>query len=402
MNKNAIWLLALGLGLRVVPARAAVDCRTLPNSVVVTGSTAIKPVLAEIAKVLAVPQSNGSTETGPVTVLYAGAGSCVGIDAAVNGTPVTSATLAYWDGQGAEQACALDSTSGGLNADVAVSDVFASTCLPLPNGLPNNVHDFLGPIQTMTFVVPQASKQDSISAEAAYYVFGFGADSGVAPWTDPAQIFRRSAQSGTQRLLAAAIGVDATLWQGTEASSSSDLRQRLIAAGSNDPESTIGILAADEAQANRATLNVLAYQDFGQACASYPDRELDSNEKENVRSGVYLPWGPMHLLTAVDNNQHPTNHLAETLISYILGNQAPPGGLDLIALEAQRFVVPQCAMRVQRTQEMGPVMPFTPSQPCGCYYEKLANTSTSCKPCESNRDCTADNSICSYHFCETL
>ena len=401
MNQHISWSLAFAMGLFAFPARAAQDCRTLGNPVVVTGATAIKPLLAEIAKVLAVPQSLAGT-SGPVTVLYSGAGSCVGVDAAVNGTKVTAATLTYWDSAGVEQTCALDSTGGGLNADVAVSDVFASTCLPLPNGLPNNVHDFLGPVQTMTFVVPQASKQESISAEAAYYVFGFGADSGVEPWTDSAQIFRRNAQSGTQRMLGVALGIDATRWLGTEASSGSDMRQRVIAAGSSNPESAIGILGADEAQANRATLNVLAYQHFGQSCATYPDREIDSNEKENVRNGVYQPWGPLHLLTAVDNNQHPASPLAETLIGYLLGNQTPPGGLDLIALEAQRFVVPQCAMRVQRSQEMGPAVPYTPPQPCGCYYEKLANTTTSCTPCESNRDCTESNTLCSYHFCEKL
>ena len=41
-------------------------------------------------------------------------------------------------------------------------------------------------------------------------------------------------------------------------------------------------------------------------------------------------------------------------------------------IEAQRHVIPQCAMRVKRTQEMGAATPFAPPGACGCYYEKVA------------------------------
>src|SRR6266536_1245038 len=118
---------------------AAADCGSLPNRVLVVGSSAVKPLLAEIAKVLAAPMSSDAGLSEPVTVLYAGAGSCVGVDAVLNGTPVTSPSLTYWDGTGAEQTCALDVDAGGATADIGVSDVFASTCTPLPNGLPTNV-----------------------------------------------------------------------------------------------------------------------------------------------------------------------------------------------------------------------------------------------------------------------
>lgn len=270
------------------PALAAVDCGSIPNAVVVTGSTAIKPLLAELAKVLVVPAAPGAQ---PVSVLYASTASCVGVDAILNGTKVTSASLVYWDSTGTEQTCTLDMSLGGIPADVGVSDVFASTCFPLPNGLPANVQDFTGPVQTMTFVVPHASSEQSISAEAAYYVYGFGSESGVAPWTNESLIFRRSEQSGTQRMISKAIGVDPGAWRGVQATSSSDLRQQVIAAGNQNPQAAIGILAADEAEANRATLNVLAFQDFGKSCAFYPDRDATSTRKRTcgavtIRSGA--------------------------------------------------------------------------------------------------------------------
>jgi hypothetical protein len=381
------------------PVAAAVDCSTIDKPVVVAGSSAIKPLLAEIAKVLSVPQSaTESSSDGPTTILYAGVGSCVGVEAILNGTPLTATTLTYWDSSGAEQSCML--TSSSLVADVGVSDVFASTCTSLPGGLPSNVQDFLGPVQTMTFVVPHASTQETISAEAAYYVFGFGAESGVEPWTDESVIFTRNEQSGTQRMIAQAIGVDASLFRGVVTASSSDLRQQLVGSGQSDAEGAIGILSADEADANRATLNVLAYQDYGRDCAVYPDRDGGSNEKENVRSGDYAIWGPMHLFTTVDAKQHPVNESAGDLIGYITGARTPPVELDLIYLQAQRHVVPQCAMRVLRSTEMGPVTVNHPTQPCGCYYEKASNGTTSCEECSSARDCSVMGSTCSYGYCE--
>jgi ABC-type phosphate transport system substrate-binding protein len=388
---------ALGALAVTIPARADTDCALFKNSVVVAGSTAIKPLLAEIAKIMA---ASTASEPEPVTVLYIGGGSCVGVDAALNGTIQNPATVSYWDLAGTEQTCSPAST-GGLVANIGVSDVFASTCAPLPNGLPSNVVDFLGPVQAMTFVVPKASSQDTISAEAAYYVFGFGNESGAAPWTDENVIFQRNDQSGTQRMIAAAIGVDANLWRGTKTTSSSDLRQQVIAAGSTNAEGAIGILSADDADTNRATLSVLAYQHFGQACGTYPDRDASSNEKENVRNGNYLIWGPMHLLTTVDNAQRASNPIAADIIGYIVGTKAPPAGLDLVALEAEHHVVPQCAMHVSRAQELGPLSAYEPTEPCGCYYEKLANGASSCRSCTSDNDCDA-GTVCSFHYCERL
>ena len=183
-------------------ARASADpCAALATPIYVTGSTAATPFLAEISKLLV-------NQAPPVDIVYTAQGSCAGVDAVLNGTPVLSSAASpasYWDSRGTEQYC--DLPSAGVTADLAISDVFASTCVQLPNGLPSTIGDFLGPVQTMTFVVPKTSKELAISAEAAYYVYGFGADSGVAPWTDDHFIFQRSSDSGTEAMIATAIGV---------------------------------------------------------------------------------------------------------------------------------------------------------------------------------------------------
>jgi serine/threonine protein kinase len=117
-----------------------------------------------------------------------------------------------------QNTCELPATGGPNNgppvADIGTSDVYAPTCGTLPGGqLPPNVADFLGPIQPMVFVVPKASSQQSISASAAYFVFGFGADSGVAPWDGqridlPAQlrVRRAGAPCGCDRRTVVALG----------------------------------------------------------------------------------------------------------------------------------------------------------------------------------------------------
>ena len=374
------------------PANAT-DCATLPNPVYVTGSTAAKPVLAEIGKYLA-------TQSAPISIVYLGQGSCAGVDAILNGTTLTgsgSTGLSTWDATGTEQKCDVSATASVL-ADIGISDVFATTCFSLPGGLPNNVADILGPVQAMTFVVPKGSTERSISAEAAYYVYGFGNDSGVDPWTDETTIFKRDELSGTQRMIAAAIGVPASRWKGTTTTGSGDMVKKLTAASPR--ETAIGVLAADVAEDNRATLSVLAYQHAGQGCGYYPNRDAASNDKINVRDGHYAIWGPLHLLTRLDGNGYPVRRVSADVIGYLSGTKTAPPELDLIYLEAQHHVVPQCAMRVRRTQELGPLFSFSPVGACGCYYERAANGVTNCTPCQKNADCSQAAPICSYGYCE--
>ena len=391
--RPAVFAVLLGSGFALMRggAAAATDCKTLPSPIYVTGSTAAKPLLAAIGKVMA-------GQTPPATVVYLGQGSCTGPDAILSGTPIIGAGLSYWDTGGSELSC--DLVSPGVVADVGISDVFATTCFQLPGGLPASVSDVLGPVQAMTFVTHKSSAERAISAEAAYYVYGFGAQSGVPPWTFDASILRRDALSGTQRMIAAAIGVPAEKWKGTATTSSGDLLARLGIA--NFPDQSLGILSAEVAQENRATIKVLAYQNFGQSCAVLPDTNATANDKANVRNGQYPIWGPLHLFLPVDASGYALNPKAGELVGYLAGTRPTPAGIDLLTIEAQRHAIPQCAMRVRRAQEMGPALPFAPAGACGCYYEKVANgaPSASCKPCVTSAECPTSAPACSYGYCE--
>jgi len=373
-------------------AARANACADLPTPIYVTGSTAATPFLAEISKLLV-------NQSSPVNIVYAAQGSCAGVDSVLNGTPVmTSAAspVSYWDSRGTEQYC--DLPNAGVTADLAISDVFASTCLQLPNGLPNTIGDFLGPVQTMTFVVPKTSKQLSISAEAAYYVYGFSNDSGVAPWTDDHFIFQRSSDSGTEAMIATAIGVPLAHFRGTPTATSSDILQRV--ASTANPEATIGILSTSEAQDSLATLNLLAYQHFDQSCGYYPDSLPTANDKRNVRDGHYALWGPLHLFSAIGPDGYARKQAVRDIIGYVIGTKAVPSGVDMIQLQAQRHMVPQCAMRVTRAEEMGALASFAPAKACTCYYDQLTTGKTNCMPCSVTTECSGSTPACNYGFCE--
>jgi hypothetical protein len=375
-------------------AAGAVECATLPTPVYATGSTAAKPLLAEIGKVMA-------AQSPPVSLVYYGAGSCAGVDAILSGTPILgsgTSALSYWDASGIELKCDV-STGTGVTAHIGISDVFASTCFMLPGGLPASVSDVLGPVQAMTFVTHRASTEKAISAEAAYNIYGFGGLSGVPPWTFEGLIFKRDALSGTQAMIGAAIGVPPDRWKGTAATSSSDMVTRVATA--NFADQSMGILSAEVAQDNRTMVKVLAYQNFGQSCAIFPDSAETANDKANVRSGQYPIWGPLHLFTRLNGSGYPANQKAGEVIGYLAGTRPAPAGVDLVKIEAQHHAVPQCAMRVLRMQEMAPPMSFAPTSACGCYYESVAAQATTCKKCTTAAECPASAPVCSYGYCET-
>jgi hypothetical protein len=253
----------------------------------------------------------------------------------------------------------------------------------------------------MNFVVPSASSQTMISAEAAYFVFGFGMAGMAAPWTDETFIFQRSATSGTQAMLATAINVAPNKWKGVMQSSSGNMLAALVAANSTGAEKAIGILASDVADTNRDKVRILAYQHYKQDCAWLPDSSSTSFDKINVRDGHYPNWGPLHLLAKIDTTTKlPVKPDAANLVGYFTGKVTPPAGVNLLDLEIAAHTVPACAMRVQRSAELGPVSAFTPMTPCGCYFDFKANSSTTCAACAKDSDCTGSATHCRYGYCE--
>ena len=404
------------------PAAEAVTCDAIPSPtqsgpqapvVYVEGANAVGPFLAPLQQAL-------STDSNPMTVVYIGDGGCLGANNFFANLPISSSPKPiYYSGQ-AKMNCDLPATGGPNNgppvADLVATDVFAPSCGTVPGGqLPSNIGAFLGPIQEMTFVVPKASSQRSISASAAYFVFGFGADSGVVPWTVPTSIYRRNSSSAVQAFLAIAIGVPLDKWAGVDSGVlAANVKAGLTGAAAvinslttdPNPEQAIGILAATNLDAATMTLiNVLAYKDIGQNCAYYPDSTPTSHDKANVRDGHYSLWGSIQFFTYIDQHGVPQNTNVARLISYILGTTAPPHGVDLVQIDAANNLVPRCAMKVNRSGEMGPLSSYAPPNSCGCYFDYVATGQSSCQPCSKPSDCPATAPVCNVAqpiaFCET-
>lgn len=405
-------LLSLGLAgatlLAATDAAAVMSCDAITRikggavaGPVVYVSGGLQPLIAELAKVLF------ADPTSPITLVQKVQGSCIGLGALLDGTPPLSGVANYWDPDSTstsptskQENCTLP--GGGdagvpVSVDLAISDVFPASCRPTLASVPPPFADFFGPIQMFNFVVPAASQQQSISAQAAYFVFGFGSASGVAPWIDNNFIIRRNAGSGTQVLLGTAIAVPAARWAGIDGGSSDGVLNKLTSlTTADDVNKAIGIVAGDYSV--RPGLRQLAYQHYGQRCGYLPD--VKPNDKRNVRDGHYPLWGPVHLLARVDPNTGlAVKPEVRRVIAYLTGVTPPPQGLDLISIEARQQFVSPCAMSVSRKTEMGPLSPYTPPRSCRCAYDN-ATAGTTCTPCTQNSQCPVSAPSCNFGFCE--
>jgi len=399
---RAAVLGAFAVPMAMAGNAAAAECSTLPKPVVIVGSSAVEAFMAVIAPALAA-NVDENDDPDPITIVYQKPGSCIG--ATYLASPATTGTVTgtaeIWDTSGDLGSCDI---SSALAVNIGVSDVFPASCGF--DVLPNKVKDFHGPVQTMTFAVSTASSRQVISAEAAYLTFGLG-DQGASPWDDPTKYWVRDSTSGTQQMLAHAIGVPATNFFGTHSSNNSIIAAlQASASDQNTADASIGLLGMDGIKGNSAADVIpLQYQHYGQSCGYYPSSDLTSNDMQNTRDGHYMIQGPIHLLTKVDNSGIPTNANAKILIDYLTAAVIPTN-FDLIQLEASRAVVPDCAMRVTRDEEIGPFMSYMPAVSCECKFLKEAtgdvpDECTTCDPANGNDDCTdSARPHCNYGYCE--
>jgi hypothetical protein len=349
-----------------------------------------------------------ATQTNKIRLIYISLGSCAGLSDITTSTP-DATTGTYWDDTNGNAELSCTEPQGGVQLDVAASDVYASSCTNITLG--TNQKDYTGSVQVFSFVVPQHSKQTVISSEAAFVTYGWGGVTNVVDtWSDATYIYKRDpAKSGTYSLLAKLLGLDPAKMKGTipGAGKTPDILNAVYAADAQKPDASIGVLSQDYADANRVgtasttPVKILAFQDKGAACGFYPDSKKDAYDKANVRSGLYPFWGPIHFVTNTTGG-NPTKPEVKTLLSFFTRE-----GLDatnkqkMIDNEVAAFTVPQCAMKVTRTAEVSPATPassYDPPEPCGCYYEKKATGATSCTVCTDNGPC--GSGTCRYGYCE--
>ncbi|MGH7434748.1 MAG: hypothetical protein ACRENE_03660, partial [Polyangiaceae bacterium] len=290
--------LVLGGAIVAVSGQAAAaptNCPTGSNVVYVSGSSAFQTVLAAAQNAL------GSA----ATIVYQHPGSCQGAGdllgyggAAPTAETAGGNTLALTGAGTTASPYVVTATGctvvGGANVDVGISDVYVSTCQAgfqsTLNTPTSTQKDYLGPIQAMTIAVPSGSTATSISAQAAYMVFKFAADTTahtVTPWSVPADIFTRYYDSGVLEMVGAAIGdgtktLPGSLWKtGTCSTPGTAACLQTTTGNGGEVTAIAGAAVAGTADANAAigtvsaqtatgTIKPLAFQAPGQSCGYYP------------------------------------------------------------------------------------------------------------------------------------
>jgi hypothetical protein len=409
---------AVGAATLTMGAAAhAADCPAFTNPVYVTGSSASQPVLAAISGVLA-------AQSTPITLVYIKTESCQGVNTFTANPPTAvPAAATYWP-SGTATSCNLTTPP---YADASVSDVFAKTCGVT---LVGTQKEYQGPVQAMTFIVnPGESSESSMSAEAARVILKYNNVSTypIAPWTDTANIFIRpggASGSGTRAMIGAAVGIADADWQGTLVKGATTGSADVLGAvaTSAKPTQSLGILSVTVADNNRVgststnQVKVLAFQAKGQECGYLPDSAAGVFDKLNVREGRYGIWGPLHFITAVNGSGNPVSTAnpgtGDAAVQAFINMVTMPTGstltdaqkMSIIGAAATGHVVPQCAMRVRRTDEVGAEASYQPDEPCGCYWESKAGTaSASCHACPGgDGDCASVSGApkCRYGYCE--
>ena len=371
-------------------------CSTLPGAIIYgAGGSAQQPLLGQIATQL-------SGLASPYTVVYSDSGAaCTGYGYLVSPpvTPVTSTAL-YWTAAGVQSSCQLDGTETFTFAVMGNSPNLCSQT----TGLAPGFGEFLGPVQPLDFVVPADSTQQSISTEAAYYIWGFDASASnltVSPWGTPADIFTRSASSFVALFvgLDTAVPVATVAAHGTQESTNSATVTALNALnGTANAESGIGFVSGEVADGNRSEIKVLAYQHTGQTCGYWPDSTIDAFDKVNVRSGQYWLWSPVHFYAAINSSNQITDANTASFIGLFTGTATPPTGVNVFGAEVAAYTVPTCAMQAGRDGDLAAPYSYAPPTPCSCEFDFATNNTNKPSTCKT---CTEDSG-CSTNHCRNI
>jgi hypothetical protein len=219
-------------------------------------------------------------------------------------------------------------------------------------------------------------------------------------------IQQRNKDSGSQILVAKNIGVPADMFKGHANATGGALLASMAAGAAAEPMQVIGFIAADSYKGALSTtppspIHSVAFRGIGQTKAYYADSAATAFDRRNVRDGHYVIAGPEHMITTLTNGAPSAN--AQKFIDWINGTtmiDASPN--TWIDLEAKAGTIPQCAMKVTHTADGGLMAPYSPCQPCGCYFESKATgvaTPPGCVSCASSASCGAGKT-CSFGFCE--
>jgi hypothetical protein len=379
-----------------------------PAMIWLSGSSDFGPELRAVQRAL-----NASPQ--PYRAVFQNGTSCDGVTAIFSGpTRIKDGTAGkggwpyYFDVNGNQVNCRVDpagmpGTTPNANIDIGISNLFAPTCNPafMP-GTASGVRDYNGPIVPFVLAVKGQSGEQAISTEAARLVFGNGgiapSTSGLnnaMPWTDYKNFYIRNQNAGSTVLTALLIDVPRTMFWGIDRVTTENLRDGLLAAVDTPSSGAIGILSIDFYDKYRGNLKALYLQSKGQKVGFLPDSGPTTTDKINVRDGHYPLWGYAHMFTRLDPNANSPFPAPQ---AFILNLSVPQIEQTLLDNLIGASLTPGCAMKVERTSEIGDFAAHGGAQ-CGCYFDFKTTGHTDCTSCGSSEDCPGKHP-CRYGYCE--
>jgi hypothetical protein len=360
---------------------------------------------ADFSPLLQAAQPLLSASNPPYRAVFQNASSCAGVASIFDSArrlmkdpanPANGGWAFYFDDAGRQVNCTLD--PAGNTIDIGVSDLYAPTCNAGYQPGPV-VGEYTGPIVPFVLSVPATSTEQSISVEAAHAVFGHGGKMNDArfkdamPWIDPNYYFVRNSGAASTVLTSLLVDVPPAGFWGVDRLSTENLRDSLLA--STAINQSIGIVSIDYNDKNRGNLRALYLQAAQQKCGYQPDSTPTSYDKANVRDGHYPLWGYVHFFTRLGAGGVPTAAASAMVLRF----SVPRLEQSLVDNIIAASLIPQCAMKVARTTEVGNFTAQTGFQ-CGCYFDFKTKNKTSCQTCKSAEDCSSAAPACNYGYCE--
>jgi hypothetical protein len=414
----AALLLVTGPALAQAPLEpcegAMAECTFGPQAVIVTGSPALEPLFKNMSAAL--KKANGTD------VYYVrGIGQCQAAQQVMEGADLSGQVADFLgDIKVYSGRCCSVPFFQNVKADMWVADSAVEDCFDGKS--PPEYRDFPGPIVAYSIVAPWNSSQWAITAEEAYFVFGFGSagykNQTVPPWADQSHFVVPGASFGAQALWAKFLRLPALphLDRKPQVNPADPIKGRATDGAEKviptliDPllsgDGAIGLTSAQalDGAADRGHVKPLAVQAWKQRRAFYADSTSRSFDKRNVREGRYPFWAPTHMVARADVTGRVLNARVEAIINDVQG-RTELEGLNIIDATVAARLVPGCAMKVQRAKEKpdtGDLMPYRPAPgtACGCYMDELLSRGSSgCAACNEASPC-AGGKTCSHAFCE--
>lgn len=399
------WSLGAALLLPKLAHAVTCDELDLPNKVFGIGGSANTATLKRIQQAI---NADPNKTNDRITIFWHDSlGACAGFQQYQTGK--ATGQFQYWDtGVFSDAAKKCDARVGGQPVQFSHMGNDPTFC-PNPE-VPAGIGDFPAPVQTLNIITDKKSNELSISAEALYLIYGFGATGQAAPWTDGTGVYQRQFDSFVSLVLGSAIKVPtaAFAFKANEKATQGEVIKGISAYATTEElaRQTLGYVsgsAADAARAGATPVKTLAYQHYDQTCGVYPDSDPSKFDKLNVREGKYFLWAAGHYFTQVNGQGKPTDPLVENIIGWFSKRTDAPG-TTVNAFEQSIIAgdIPQCAMHASREGTIGAISSYADPKPCGCFFEHATNpaVTSACTPCTTDAQCDGDTPSCNYGYCE--